>query len=232
MAHARGRDPLVSFLLRLIRAVFWISPALWVLERVINSEREAGADRAAIVALSNESDFESVTISYAETLFIVAKKINSFEQQNGKSPVIGIGDGSGLEKRIRRLLSSSQTTGLHIISAIAAGALTLTTAAVIPLADYSDKLVSLQKETAHITGKTEARPAQENSSSAAQNDPCRQLTCVLKIKNYMNKRYFSFDNRNSQTILIYSELIWKPSILSSFISFRVQNKVIPKSLSI
>jgi beta-lactamase regulating signal transducer with metallopeptidase domain len=147
LAHARWRDPLIKYLLRLIRAFFWVSPTLWLLERLISSEREAAADHAAITYLSNESELKTKTLIYADTLVAVAKQFNSFGRQSGKPQTIGMGSGeSELEHRIRRLLSSSQTTCLHIASATIVLVLTLAVLMVIPLAALSDKAISGQQE--------------------------------------------------------------------------------------
>lgn len=82
LAHAGWRDPLVNSLLRLIRALLWLSPALWMLERIAADERESAADRAVIANSStNESNFEATALNYASTLVSVAKHFNSLTRR-------------------------------------------------------------------------------------------------------------------------------------------------------
>lgn len=184
LSHARWRDPLAGVLLRIIRAVFWISPALWLLERLIDAEREAAADRAAIASCSNDAELEKNALSYADALLSAARGFSSFESQNQnrKLPAIGIG-GEGnnkLEMRIRRLLSSAQTSRLHVASAIAAVLLTGAAAGVMPLTAFSDKLRIRQNESAVNSDRLSNISGEENlnrlSLAALQPDGLSQKT--------------------------------------------------------
>lgn len=123
LSHAHWRDPLVNFVLRLIRAAFWVSPALWMLERTVVNERESAADRAAVAnLLQNESESEKAALNYATTLVSVAKHFN-FDSGRGSllgANTIGLYNGSILENRVRRLLARSpKTTNLRISLAAA-----------------------------------------------------------------------------------------------------------------
>lgn len=117
LAHAQWRDPLVYSLLRLVRSLFWLSPALWMLERIAVAERESAADYTAITKCSiNKSEFEMTALNYASTLISIAKHFNSFTRRNSFKPnTIGLNNGSKLETRIRRLLThSSKLSGFRI----------------------------------------------------------------------------------------------------------------------
>lgn len=175
LSHARWRDPLASLLLRVVRAVFWVSPAIWLLERLIDSEREAAADRAAILSLRHRAELKTIALDYADTLLLAAEEFNSFElrQQNRKLPLIGIGGAgtSELETRIRRLLSSAQTTRMPIFSAIVAALLTSIAASVMPLAAFSDKLQAQQNQTAAAN-----LPDEENINRVSFSEQSGQLS--------------------------------------------------------
>ena len=137
-AHAQWRDPLVNCFLRLICALFWVSPALWMLERIAAAERESAADHAAISNVpANGSEFEATVLDYAETLVSVAKHFNSLTRRTSfKAGIIGLSSGSVLENRIRRLLaySSGGTARLRSFLALIIFAGTLTGMLFMPIA--------------------------------------------------------------------------------------------------
>jgi len=120
LAHARWRDTLVNSFLRLIRALFWVSPALWMLERIAAAERESAADYAAIIhGSAKKSEFEATALDYAATLVLVAKHFNSPARRDSlKANTINLSGGGSLENRIRRLLTrSSETVRLRVLLA-------------------------------------------------------------------------------------------------------------------
>jgi beta-lactamase regulating signal transducer with metallopeptidase domain len=142
VAHAQWRDPLVNYLLRLIRSLFWISPALWLLEGFAKTEREAAADRAALLKFStNKAEAEAAALKFAATLVSAAKNFNSFGRHNHFKPqTTGIGGGCELEARVRRLLAfSSQTSRARIALAAMTFIICLTATTVIPLASQPIK---------------------------------------------------------------------------------------------
>jgi beta-lactamase regulating signal transducer with metallopeptidase domain len=100
IAHARWRDPLVNAFLRIIRASFWISPGLWFIERLIRIEREAAADRDAL--LTDSAD--AAEAEYADSLV----KFAGFSAQVSKpnrfstNAAMHFGNSSALESRVRR----------------------------------------------------------------------------------------------------------------------------------
>jgi beta-lactamase regulating signal transducer with metallopeptidase domain len=104
--HLRWRDPSVNAVLRIIRALFWINPALWYLERAARLEREAAADFA--VAGSCNFDAEKIA-GYANALLTMAKRsaASPAGQRQFKFVVTEIGRGSGLEKRVSRLFQAT-----------------------------------------------------------------------------------------------------------------------------
>lgn len=121
LSHAHWRDPLVNFFLRLVRALFWISPSLWLLERTAAGERESAADHAAVAICSeNESQREETALNYATTLVSMAKHFN-FYAPHGLigTNTVGLYNGSVLENRVRRLLAGSSKPSVFRISSAA-----------------------------------------------------------------------------------------------------------------
>lgn len=135
-AHARWRDPLVGALLRVVRAAFWISPALWYLERAARAEREASADCAAVNSLPL-SDRENVVVEYAATLVAVAKLSNTLPAQNSrvKLTAIHFGGNSSLENRVRRLFAGyAKPTFIRSFLAMLVVLMSLTATSFLPVA--------------------------------------------------------------------------------------------------
>jgi beta-lactamase regulating signal transducer with metallopeptidase domain len=89
LAHARWRDPLANAALRAARAALWVSPPLWLLERVVRAEREAAADAFAVGGGAADD--------YATTLVEVARRA-------AHTPAGLPMGGAGLERRVARLI--------------------------------------------------------------------------------------------------------------------------------
>jgi beta-lactamase regulating signal transducer with metallopeptidase domain len=100
--HLQWRDPTVNALLRIVRALFWINPPLWFLERAARMEREAAADFAVV----ENDNFDAEKIAeYANALVEMAKR-DSTARREFKFVAAEIGTRSGLEKRVRRLFQA------------------------------------------------------------------------------------------------------------------------------
>lgn len=160
LAHARWRDPLVNCLLRLIRGLFWISPALWLLERTAVAEREFAADFSAIKSCAAEkSEFEAVALNYATTLLSAARHFNSNPQfRDSTSQTVGINNGNFIENRVRRLLDYSSKTsyfGVFLMAAIFAG--NLAVLQFLPVAFQPERVISQVSE--EITSNENLREA-------------------------------------------------------------------------
>lgn len=137
VAHARWRDPLANSILRLLRSVFWVCPALWLIERCARAEMEAAADHAVVMEFSaNGSEFEATALQYATTLLAVAQQFNSFgAHEYGRPQTTSLGTGSRLETRIRRLLEySAEPLRGRVASATVIAALSLAAMTAMPLA--------------------------------------------------------------------------------------------------
>lgn len=141
LSHARWRDPLIGFALRLIRALFWFSPALWMLERIAVGERESAADRAAVGnCLGNELQGNVTALDYATTLVSVAKHFNfQARREFLGANTAGFSNSNILENRVRRLLAqSAKTTTFHLTCAAAVFAGSLAGLFFMPIAFQSE----------------------------------------------------------------------------------------------
>lgn len=122
IAHVRWFDPLVNSTLRIFRSLFWISPAIWLLEYITKREREAAADYAALLAVSNLGNCREATKEYAELLLSIAKiSAHNSKQSQASLTATYFGGVSLLENRIQRLLDGySSPKPLQSFLAIAA----------------------------------------------------------------------------------------------------------------
>lgn len=121
LSHVRWHDPLANALLRIARAVLWPSLPLWYLERVVRLEREAAADRAAIIHTSDTGDSESTVIDYATALISIAKQSGSKSRSRHlRALATEIGGMSGLEDRVLRLFNvQSKISSVRLLAASA-----------------------------------------------------------------------------------------------------------------
>lgn len=132
LAHARWLDPMVNSILRAMCAALWPAVPLWLLARVACAEREAAADRAAI---ENSECASRPAFDYADSLVTIARW-STLATDRGffKRISAQAGSASGLEKRIRRLLTTSSSPSLaRILVAIAAFLLCLAATPFLPL---------------------------------------------------------------------------------------------------
>jgi beta-lactamase regulating signal transducer with metallopeptidase domain len=120
LAHVKWRDPLVNSLLRIIRAVFWVSLPIWYLERVVRLEREAAADCEAILfSSSSSSNINAIAAEYASALITIAKQsAMQTKTWHSAAATTEINVQSNLENRINRLLAiSSQPSRVRLFLA-------------------------------------------------------------------------------------------------------------------
>jgi HEAT repeat protein len=134
--HAVWRDPLANALLRAIRAVFWINPALWLLERVARAEREAAADLQAIESHGPGVERGGVAAEFASVLVAVARA----SERAGSVASLGAeaihaATGAMLHERVLRLLEiEAPPSRLRRVVATAVAAAGLAMLGLLPLA--------------------------------------------------------------------------------------------------
>jgi hypothetical protein len=103
-AHARRRDPLVSFLAHLNCCAFWFHPMAWWLRRELATSAEHACDDAAVAAAADAR-------SYAEVLLSMATVV---QRRGRRLAWLGAGvDGAGrLDERIERVLADAPRSRL------------------------------------------------------------------------------------------------------------------------
>jgi beta-lactamase regulating signal transducer with metallopeptidase domain len=98
--HARWRDPLAQWLAQVNRAVFWFHPLAWWLERRLAALSEEACD-AAVLAQTHDAH------AYAAFLLEMARAVS---RQGARIGILGMAmPGSGLPRRIRRILQEAPT---------------------------------------------------------------------------------------------------------------------------
>ncbi len=159
LAHVRSRDPLVNALLRLVRAILWPSLPLWYLESIASLEREAAADRAAILASQPLLDVSARAARYASALVLIAKRSRRIVRYWHLGPIATeISDRSRLETRVRRLLViSSRPTAARLCLAGIVLSSSVLVLALVPLASVPAKvaLEMLPGDAVNRTGAVE-----------------------------------------------------------------------------
>ncbi|MBZ5499084.1 MAG: TonB family protein [Acidobacteriia bacterium] len=105
--HARWRDPQINSLLRLLRAALWPSVPLWYLQHLIQMEREAAADQAAIAGTPIKGESDQVTLDYAAVLISIAQWPQNSRCSSFSQAAPHAGSRSRLENRVSRLLKES-----------------------------------------------------------------------------------------------------------------------------
>lgn len=202
MSHARWRDPLFNFILRLIRSLLWISPALWMLERIIADERESAADQSAVANYpENASEREEAALDYATTLVSIAKHFN-FHAPSGTNTV-GLYNGSILENRVRRLLnSSSKPSALRIFSATLVFAVSFAGVFFMPVVFHADEL-SLQLQAA-ASNDSEAPEIYKDMSEPSVVD--RRNKLPLDIENAKKSERYAIAAKEKTKIP--PQLVW------------------------
>lgn len=118
LEHVRRSDWAIHVLGRLVCAVYWFHPLVWLAGRQLSLEAERAADDA-VVAHSESTD-------YAEQLVVLAQRLSASSMQ----PLLGMANRSDLSKRVSALLDSTQRRG-RAGAVIAAGAIGLATVVVI-----------------------------------------------------------------------------------------------------
>lgn len=203
LSHAHWRDPLIGFALRLVRALFWISPALWMLERIAVGERESAADRVAVGNGSeDESQHYEAALSYATTLVSVAKHFNFQARPNSfGANTTGFYKGGILENRIRRLIQQSpNATKFSVFAAAAVFAGSFAGLFFLPIA-FQSEAGNFQ---ATFTDYSEAKELSQNENfnnlqiRNSQNEPPARLIKISKNKE--TKAFAPNQNENQSEV--------------------------------
>ena len=118
LAHIRRRDYLVNILQGLVETVFFFNPGLLWLSSLIRDEREACCDDIVLGQMSQKANYLEALLSFG------------FEGNKQAGLAMGIGSGSQLRDRLKRMISQENKrlgvvekiallTGIVILSAFA-----------------------------------------------------------------------------------------------------------------
>lgn len=123
LEHVRRRDWAIHVLGRLVCAVYWFHPLVWLAGRQLSLEAERAADDA-VLASSESTD-------YAEQLVVLAQRLSA----NSMQPLLGMANRSDLSARVSALLDASQRRGRagSLVAASAIGLAAVIVTGVAPL---------------------------------------------------------------------------------------------------
>jgi beta-lactamase regulating signal transducer with metallopeptidase domain len=185
IAHARWLDPLVNSILRIFRALFWISPAIWFLEHITKREREAAADCAALSAVSHLSNYREARKEYAELLLSIARiSAHNSKQSRASFTAVYFGGVSLLENRVQRLLDGySSLTPPRAFLAIAAFSTVTLGMTYIPVVSKPAQSIYPELSFNEFDGKTSDRISDSIEQGLAITDNNKKIISEEKSIN-------------------------------------------------
>jgi beta-lactamase regulating signal transducer with metallopeptidase domain/tetratricopeptide (TPR) repeat protein len=119
LAHVRRRDALWLRVARVVTAVFWFHPLVWVLSRHVCRDAERACDDVVLACGVRGSD-------YAGHLIAIARTVMARDPLSGSA--LAFATRSSLERRVVSILhtqSRRATVSARMLAAVAAGALAL-----------------------------------------------------------------------------------------------------------
>jgi len=148
IAHFRRRDWASLLFARIVVALFWLNPLVWLLERALLHEAEQAADAEAVLTIE--------PARYAETLVKIAAPPHGFAAA-ANSMAAG-----PLSRRILRVLEDrgGHATGWKAIASLAAIGLATPVAAlsIVPRIEAAPKLSAVPKIAAQVSEIAVATP--------------------------------------------------------------------------
>jgi TonB family protein len=172
LAHVRWRDPLINSIFRMVRAVLWPSLPLWYLARVVNAEREAAADREAVIGENSQGNACRIASEYASSLVSIALKSSKESTSVYRLIAMQVNNGNGLEDRVKRLLViSNRPTRLRISLACSALLFSLGAVVFIPRASQASSPVILAaNQNQKAFSKGDSTQVQKGRDQAARDE--------------------------------------------------------------
>lgn len=122
-AHQAWRDPAWTAVRRILLALAWPNPGLWLAERALRRASEVAADEEAVRGADRDT-----RLSYAATLLTAARAL---------APATAFGDAVTLEERIRRLAGAASPRRWRLVLLIIALLLVIA----VPQAGVTDDVV-------------------------------------------------------------------------------------------
>jgi beta-lactamase regulating signal transducer with metallopeptidase domain len=173
--HLKWRDPFVHAAMRIVRASLWPSAPLWYLARATRLEREAASDRAAVNSISGRLKPDIAALEYASTLISIARRCARVEGRRAAWVATEVGNESGLNDRVRRLMTvSSRLTVTRLSLAFVTLLISASSLVVLPVArfeskrsEHSDPLRGKQQTALTDPTRVGTAPAKDQSNKPA-----------------------------------------------------------------
>ena len=99
LAHVDRYDLLGNWVQRVLEAVLWMNPAIWVLSRRLSLTRELACDEWAVRFGRGRKSYAACLVRLVELM------------QSQSLSTVGVGMGGSLKKRIEHILATPQTVG-------------------------------------------------------------------------------------------------------------------------
>ena len=197
--HVRRWDWLSQCLARVVCAIYWFHPLVWVARRRIDLEAERACDDAVVRHEARET-VDSDPTAYAEQLVMLAQRLST-----SRAPILSMANPADLAARVRALLDTQQRRGrAGLVPVVVASAL----AALLVAAMSSLKLVAspqaISSALAPAFEVVSLRPCAPGDGVApaggrggggvAATSPGRLTIQCSTVINLINRAYVSFGN--------------------------------------
>ena len=97
-AHARRRDPLITLLVAVNKAVFWFHPLAWWIERRLAALAEEAADEECLMRLGDRQRYAAILLDMARSASVNRGRL-----------AVAMARSANITRRIDRILSWSET---------------------------------------------------------------------------------------------------------------------------
>lgn len=194
--HVRRWDWLSQCLARVLCAVYWFHPLVWVARRRLDLEAERACDDAVLRYESQRDDADAT--AYADQLVLLARRLSS-----ARPPILAMANRADLAARVGALLDARQRRGraglLAVVFSTAAAALLIAMMASFKLVAAPQSMTDAQApafEVASIKpcapGETGMPTGGRGAGAAPTTSPGRLTIQCTTVVNLINRAYVTF----------------------------------------
>ncbi|MGH9242109.1 MAG: M56 family metallopeptidase [Vicinamibacterales bacterium] len=176
LEHVRRGDWLSQYMARIVRALYWFHPLVWIAWRRLSLEAERACDDAVLR--------RSEATAYANQLVLLAERLTS----TATPPLLAMAACRDLSTRVRAVLDGAQARGR-------AGALPVTTA-----------IVAAALFIAAVAPLRAVRQGQVPSDGAQQPPPAFETASVKPNKSGEEQRYIQIDPSGTNLKVVNMQL--------------------------
>jgi beta-lactamase regulating signal transducer with metallopeptidase domain len=168
-AHIARRDPLISLIAQINRAVFWFHPLAWWLARTIAVSAEHACDERAVLAAGDARSYARVLLEFTEAV----------QARGGRVAWQGLGvDGTGLlGARIDRLLRGDAVARMSVLRRVTT-ALACAAVLIIAIACRQQVAATPLKEDPEVAKRLATQAEQTQKFQAAINLSSEQVDAL------------------------------------------------------